>query len=88
MIIGTGGYFYYFTLEANAFIGFIFLPLIYMIIMSLWVNWVKNDYQLLADIDEYNKKMKKQYDAEIKKEQVIFERNKKLQDSNAKGQRI
>jgi hypothetical protein len=44
--------------EMSIFLGCIFMPIIYLSIIGMAVNWKKNDYWILVEIDEYNKKKK------------------------------
>lgn len=59
LVIGLGLYCYFFILESTAFFSSIFLPLILVALMKLEHQWVKNEYQILADIKEYNERVSK-----------------------------
>ena len=37
----------------------LFLPIIYECLLVIFYNWSMNDYKILANVAEYNKKMKK-----------------------------
>ena len=59
LVVGLGLYCYFFILESTAFFSSLFLPIILVLLMKLEHEWVKNEYQILADIKEYNERVSK-----------------------------
>lgn len=50
MIVAVGVYWELYLDDTIIIIGCIFLPLIYLTILTIFVQWVRNEYQILADI--------------------------------------
>ena len=62
MIIGVGLYWQLYLGDTIVTIACIFIPLIYLTVSNILIKWVSNDYQLLADIEDYNKKARKKHE--------------------------
>ena len=58
MIIIIGMFAYYLTDRALPVVSCVFLPPIYLCVSLIFSNWRVNDYRILVDIAELNKKIK------------------------------
>ena len=56
IIVALGLYCHLYLKETAILIACIFIPLIYLCILALGIAWRKNEFQILADTDDYNKK--------------------------------
>ena len=77
--MALGLYAEFYLQDTVILVGCIFIPLIYLCVLTWMVAWVKNEYQLLADIEDYNKRMKKKYEIEVKRKEIL-DKNTKLGD--------
>ena len=71
MVIGLGLYCNYFLHNSTALFACIFLPLILLATNKLIEEWVNNEYQMLANIPEYNRRIEKLNKVIEKKEKAI-----------------
>ena len=78
-MVALGLYAEFYLQDTVILVGCIFIPLIYLCVLTWMVAWVKNEYQLLADIEDYNKRMKKKYEIEVKRKEIL-DKNTKLGD--------
>ena len=79
LVVALGLYAEFYLQDTVILVGCIFIPLIYLCVLTWMVAWVKNEYQLLADIEDYNKRMKKKYEIEVKRKEIL-DKNTKLGD--------
>lgn len=71
IFVALGLYSYLFLNDKVIFMGCIFVPLIYLCCLSWAVSWVKNEYQILADTDDYNKRSKRAYEIKVKQLELM-----------------
>lgn len=71
LVIGLGVYCYQVLHNSTAFFACIFLPLILLATNKLIEEWVNNEYQMLANIPEYNRRIEKMNKVIEKKEKAI-----------------
>jgi hypothetical protein len=77
LVIGLGLYCNYFLGNSTALYASIFLPLILLAVNKLLTEWVNNEYQMLADIPEYNRRIEKMNHVIEKKEKAITKQKEK-----------
>lgn len=56
LIIAGGLYSLFYLNDKNIFLACLFLPFLYLLIFEIGAAWVRNDYAILADTEEYNKR--------------------------------
>lgn len=73
LLVLLGVYFYFGLQSMLGLLIFVFVPPVYMAIAGMAVCWQKNDFYILCDIDQYNKNMRKQYEAEQNTKRLLEE---------------
>lgn len=85
MIVALGVYCYIVLLEPTVFFSAIFIPLIFLALIKLDTEWVKNEYQVMADIKEYNERVQKAKKIiEKKKTAISNQRQRKIMQETTK----
>lgn len=64
MVVIYGGYFYTITSNLIILLSTIFIPLGYETFIQFYRNWQENDFLILGDVEQYNKKYKKALELE------------------------
>ena len=70
-VIGLGFYAYYVLYNKTALVAAFFLPILIVLLVKLYNEWAKNQYQVLADIADYNKRVEKVMKIIEKKESAL-----------------
>ena len=79
LLIALGLYAFLYLKDTIILVGCIFIPLIYLCLLA-WANsWQKNEYQILADTEDYNKRAKKKHDIIVKQAEILS-KNTKFKD--------
>ena len=73
LLVLLGVYFYFGLQSMLGLLIFVFVPPVYMAIAGMAVCWQNNDFYILCDIDQYNKNMRKQYEAEQNTKRLLEE---------------
>lgn len=71
LVIALGLYFHLYLKESIVLVSCIFIPLLYLCLLGIGVSWANNQYDILANIPEYNEIMEKKYMAKKKKMEMV-----------------
>jgi hypothetical protein len=60
LVVILGVYFYFGLNSLLSLLACVFVPVIYITITAMGVYWTNNDFYVLADIEQYNKRKKRE----------------------------
>jgi hypothetical protein len=76
LIIIGGLYCLLYLNDKDIFLACAFLPFIYFLIFEIGSSWVKNDFSILADTEEHNRRELKKFEIKKLKRQMLRNKNK------------
>ncbi len=88
LIVAGGLYSLFYLNDRNIFLGAVFLPLFYLLVFEIGAAWVKNDYAILADTEEHNKRMIRQLEMKEAKMRMIANRMQQQRGNGGKISKI
>jgi membrane protein implicated in regulation of membrane protease activity len=78
IVVGLGVYCHFILHEPAAFLSCLFLPPVLLILIKFEHEWQHNEYQILADINDYNERVRKAKRVIQKKQQALLKQQRKI----------